>query len=367
MTLKCEKCGANRKVVLRIIQSDVCESCGHIPLSGHLVRLLLQLIAVLLLLGGLVSFSESLLEGTVICLAAIALFVLATHNFRAKTRKLLEVARNVSARTSKWALCFLFLVLLIVPAWIWLDASFHSAYTWARVDLGIPDGMGEGYLELSSLSDLIIRVTDEPSFYQRTHSFSVLGPRIGAMIFIMCGSAVSLLLAGTHIILRGASKTYLMGFTLVVCGLVIVTYQQDTMLWYAARHRISNDLPRFQRALEPLLQEWPTKSGTLPEIGKFFAHEQRPGKLTPLGKMQYQTDERFGADVEKLPDGGVRFALGPHYLFYLEYHPPESSGPQEIIPDGGWTSHLIRSDRITMDWYLTQYDSVRIRKSDRKP
>lgn len=364
MTLKCENCGKNRKVVFRIIQSDVCEACDHIPLSGHLVRLLLQLIAVLLFLSGLGSFSRSPVAGTVICLAAIILFVLATHRFRSKARKLLEVARNVSARTSKWTLGFLWLVLLIVPVWLWMDASYQPAYTWARVDLGIPDEMGEGYLEVSSLGDLF-RDAEEPSFYQRTHFLSVLGPRIGVMIFIMCGSVVSLLLAGTHIILRGASKTYLIGFTLVVCGLVAVVSQQDNLLWYAIRYRVSNDLPRFQRALEPLLQEWPTKSGTLPEIGKYFAHEERPGRLTPLGKTQYRTYERFGADIEQLPDGGVSFTLSPHYLYLLEYHPPGSTGPQEKISGDNWTSHLVRSDRIAEGWYLTQYDSVRNRKSDR--
>ncbi|QDU51078.1 hypothetical protein Pan110_34400 [Gimesia panareensis] len=346
-------------MVLRIIQSDVCEACGHIPLSGRLVRMALQLFALWLLLSGLERLRDSLLEGTSNCLAAIALFVWATHNFRVKAKKLLGVARNVAARTSSWSLGFLFLVLIIVPAWLWWDASFRSAYTWARVDLGIPDAMGEGYLDLSALSELMIQVTEEPSYYQRTHSFSVLGSRIAAMIFILCGSAVALLLAGTHIILRGASKTYLVGFALVVSGLVVFINQQDNLLWYAVRHRISNDLPRFQRALEPLLQEWPTRPGALPEIGRFFAHEERPGKLTPLGKTQYRTHETFGADVEKLPDGGVRFALEPHYLFLLEYHPPGSSGPQVEISGDNWTSHLVRSDRIAEGWYLTQYDAVR--------
>ncbi|WP_417392812.1 hypothetical protein [Gimesia sp.] len=362
--MKCEKCGQNRKVILRFIQSDVCEACGHIPLSGRLMRVFLQVIAVLMFAGGLLSFSESLVAGTVISLMAIALLTVTLRHSRRGIRKLLEVTRKVTARTSKWALCFLFLVLLIVPAWIWMDASFQSAYTWARVDLGIPDEMGEGYLEVSSLGDLF-RNAEEPSFYQRTHSLSVLGPRIGVMIFIMCGSVVSLLLAGTHIMLRDASKMYLVGFTLVVCGLVAVVSQQDNLLWHAVRYRVSNDLPRFQRALEPLLQEWPTKSGTLPEIGKYFAHEERPGRLTPLGKTQYRTYERFGADIEQLPDDGVSFTLSPHYLYLLEYHPPGSTGPQVKISGDNWISHLVRSDRIAESWYLTQYDSVRNTKSDR--
>lgn len=345
--------------MFRIIQSDVCEECDHIPLSGRLVRLFLQVVAVWMFVGGWSRFRVYRLEGGLICLAGFVLFVWATHNFRAKVKRLLAVVRKVTDRTSKWSLGFLWLVLLIFPAWLWWDASFQSAYTWARVDLSIPDDMGEGYLKLSSLSDLMIPVTEEPSFYQRTHSFSVLGSRIAAMIFIMCGSAVALLLAGTHVILRGASKTYLVGFTLVVCGLVFITSQQDNLLWYAARHRISNDLPRFQRALEPLLQEWPARPGTLPEIGRYFAHEKRPGKLTPLGKTQYRTFEQFGADVEQLPDGGVSFALSPHYLYLLEYHPPGSSGPQVEISGDNWTSYLVRSDQLAENWYLTQYDAVR--------
>ncbi|WP_145220812.1 hypothetical protein [Gimesia alba] len=344
-------------MVLRIIQSDVCEVCGHIPLSGRLMRLLLQVIAVFMFVGWLMSFRESLLAGIFVCATAFALFAVSTNNFRIKVRKLLKVARNVSAKASMWSLCFLFLVLLIVPVWLWMDASFQSAYTWARIDLRIPDETGQVFLNLNAMGASFLEEVGKPTFYQRTHSLSVLGPRIGVMIFIMCGSAVSLLLAGTHIILKGASRMYLLGFTLVVCGFVAVIDQQDNLLWYAARQRISRDLPRFESVLEPLLQKWPTKSGTLPGIGKYFAHEQRPGKLTPLGKTQYKTHETFGADIVQLPDGGVSFALGPHYLFLLEYHPPES-GPLEKVPGKYWTSHLIRSERIAEGWYLTQYESV---------
>lgn len=346
-------------MVLRIIQSDVCEACGHIPLSGRLMRLFLQVIAVLMFAGGLAVSSQSLLAGLCICASACALFFVATRNLRVNVRKLLGVARKVAARTSQWSLGFLFLVLIVVPAWIWWDACFQPAYTWARVDLSIPDEMGEVYLKLNSMGASFFEAVGEPTFYWRMHSFSVLGLRIGVLLCIMCGSAVALLLGGMHILLRGASQKYLVGFALVVSGLVVVTAQQENLLWCAVRQRITNDLPRFERALEPLLQEWPTRTGTLPEIGKFFAHEQRPGKLTPLGKMQYETREGFGADIEKLPDGGVRFGLSPHHLFQLEYHPPGSSGPQAKIPGDDWTSYLTRSDRIKEHWYLTQYETER--------
>lgn len=345
-------------MVLRIIQSDVCEACGHIPLSGRLMRLFLQVIAVLLFAGGLASFRHSPLAGIFICVIACALFVVATHQLSTKVKLWLEVTRKIFARTSRWALGFLFLVLIIVPAWLWWDASFQSAYTWARVDLMIPDETGAGLLELNSMGASYLEAAGKPTLYRKMHSLSVLGPRIGVMIFILCGSVIALLLAGTHIILRGASKKYLVGYLLVVCGLVAVVSQQNNLQWYAVRYRVSNDLPRFERVLEPLLQEWPTTSGTLPGIGKYFAHEKLPGQVIIRGETPYGFGETIGAPIIKLPDEGVSVPLSPHYLFQLEYHPPES-GPLAIVPSRFWTYHLTRSDRIAEGWYLTEYGAVR--------
>ncbi|MFH1301719.1 MAG: hypothetical protein ABIK07_11715 [Planctomycetota bacterium] len=357
--MKCEKCGtANRKVVLHVIQSDICEACGHIPLSGRLLRLFLQVIAVLLFLGGLVSFDDSLVAGTLICLASFALFVVTLRHPRAIARKLLDVARSVSVKTSTGVLVFLSLVLIFIPAWIWIDASFQSALTWAQVDLGIPDETGRNFILLNSMGASYLEEAGKPTLYQKTHFMLELGPRIGVMILILCGSTIFIPLGLIHIVLNGASKKYIAVFTMVVCGIVALVYQRENLLWYSVQQRVSKKVPRFQTALEPLLQKWPSKPGTLPEAGNYFANEQLPGQLFLRNETTYGVDETFGTFITQLPDKGISFSLEPHYLFQLEFHPSER-GPLTKVPGKDWTQHLIRTTKVAESWYLTQYKSVR--------
>ncbi|WP_417386180.1 hypothetical protein [Gimesia sp.] len=329
------------------------------------MRVFLQVVAVLMFAGGVLGFNSSPVAGTVICLMAIALLTVTLRHSRSGIRKLLEVTRKATARTSNWALCYLFLVLLAVPAWIWCDASFQSAYTWARVDLGIPDETGRDFLFLNFLGASYLEDAGKPTLYWEMHSLSVLGPRIGVMLLVLCGSVICILLAVIHILLNGASKKYIVLFTLCVSGIGTLVYQQDNLLWYAVRYRVSKNLPRFEKALKPLLEKWPTKSGTLPEIGKFFANEGLPGQVFLHDTTRYESEETMGSFISKLPDEGISFTLEPHYLFRLEYHPPES-GPLKKVRGRFWTEHLTRSDRIAEGWYLTQYSATRNEEEDQK-
>lgn len=390
MTPKCPKCGHTPRVVSFVITSDACQKCGYLPLQARITRLILQVVALFLLLCGmallwrsvklmnqeyfhffhpsttylfenraelLTSMILSALMGIIICAVSLFLFDLTIQNLHTKAKKVFEFLRRVSAKASPFALIFLCMVLFVMPAWIFFDACFQPALTWARVDLGIPDEMGLGYLKLNSISELSIAY-GKSTFFERAHAISALGPRIGVMVFLLCGIPLAFLLSLMHIVLNGASKKYILVLTLVMCGITALYYQQENLMWFSVQRRLATNLVPFQMVQKSLSESWPTTSGMLPEVGKYFAHEQRPGEIYLRDSVSYGIAESMGSNVRKLPDGGIAFSMGPHYLFLLEYHPPDCI-PLNKLQSKDFSEFLVRSAEVDEGWYLTQYESVR--------
>lgn len=299
------------------------------------------------------AWNDSILGGILICLVWLPLLILSLHNLRAKANKVLIVAKKVSAKTSTLSLSFLCVVLIIMPVWILLDACFQPALTWARVDLGIPDEVGQVYITLNSMTESFIEY-GKLTLFERSHAMSALGPRIGAMIFLLCGIPLAFLLSLMHIVLNGSSKRYILVLTVAMLGIATLIQQQDHLLWFGVRQRVAKNLVPFQSVVLGLNREWPTKSGRLPGVGKYFAHKQWPGELYFRNPASYGVAESLGGTVRKLPDGGVSFSLEPHYLFQLEYHPPKYA-PLKIINSKSGSEHLVRSTEIEEGWYLTEY------------
>lgn len=302
------------------------------------------------------SLILSAVAGVFIFTVSLIMFQLAMHHLRAKAKTLFDIGKYVSAKTSTISLSFLCIVLIIVPAWIWIDACFQPALTWARVDLGIPDEIGQGYIKLNSMSELFIE-HGRTSFFEKSHSLSALGPRIGVMIFLLCGTALSILLSLMHSVLNSARKRYLLILTVTLLGIGALIHQQENLLWFSAQRRVANHLLPFQKVVKSVNREWPTTSGTLPEVGKYFAHEKMPGKLYFRNPASYDIAESLGGTVRQLPNGGVSFTLKPHFLFQLEYHPP-GSVPLKILHEKSESAQLTRSAEIEEGWFLTQYMSV---------
>ncbi|MCH9653773.1 MAG: hypothetical protein K0U86_12470 [Planctomycetes bacterium] len=394
MTLKCPQCGQTRKVFAFKIVSDVCEECGYLPLQTRITRWVLQALSLFLLLWGMTllwhavqlanqdflhlfhpsttygyenrttllkSLILSAVVGVFICTMSLIMFDLAMHSLRAKVSKVHAVVKRVSSKMSMVSLSVLCVVVVIVPVWVWFDACFQPALSWARVDLGIPDEVGLSLIELNSMGAAFLLDAGKPTYFQKIHSMSALGPRIWTMIFILCVTSLSLLLGVMHVVFNGDSKKYILVFTVTVIGLAAIVHQRENFLWYSVRHRVANHLPLFQNLQQELKREWPTTSGTLPEVGKYFAHEQRPDELFLLDPTSYGVAESLGGSVIKLPDGGFSFTLGPHYLFLLEYH-PQKRVPLAKVQSEFWTSHLVRSSEIEEGWFLTQYTTVRKEK-----
>lgn len=306
----------------------------------------------------MVAWNDSVLGGVLICLVWLPLFVLSIHKLRAKASKALALAKKISAKTSTISVSFLCVVLIVMSVWIWFDACFQPALSWARVDLGIPDDVGLDLIKLNSMGAAILLDSGKPTFFQSMHSISALGPRIGVMIFLLCGTAVSILLGVIHIMLNSVSKKYIFVFTMALLGISALVHQRENVLWLAVQQRVAKRLSSFRKALVPLNRKWPTTSGTHPEIGDYTANERFPGQLFFSNSTSYGVNETFGNFVTQLPEKGVSFSLEPHYLFQLEYHPPEHVPLAEVHSEF-WTQHLVRSAEIDEGWYLTEYKPVR--------
>lgn len=323
------------------------------------MRLVLRVVSLFFVICGImVAWNDSVLGGVLICLVWLPLLLLSIHNSRAKANKALAVVKKVSAKTSTLSLSFLYVVLIVVPVWILLDACFQPALSWARVDLRIPDEAGLDLIKLNSMGAPFLLDAGKPTYIQSIHSVSALGPRIGATIFILCVTAASILLSVMYIVLNAASKKYILVLTVALLCISALVHQRENVLWFAVQQRVAKKLPSFRKALTPLIRKWPTTSGRLPEIGEYSAYERFPDQLYFHNSTSYGVDETFGAFVTQLPDKGVCFSLEPHYLFQLEYHPPKHV-PLAKLQSEFWTQHLIRFTEIEEGWYLTEYKSVR--------
>lgn len=307
--------------------------------------------------SALVILLTQSITGMLICLLAMAMFLVTVRNRSEKKRKTIEYLRRFASGTARFAISFLVVSVVLFPVWMLIDASFQSALTWARYDLFIPDETGRAIGQMADLAESILD-RDVPTASEKVHGLSELGPRILVMIALLCGTALSFVLGAMYVILNRPSKRYIILFLVTVIVFSAIIHQYENLTWVTVRHRITSELPRFQNALSPLLQHWPTKSGVHPELGEYFAHESKPGEIFLRNNSSYGMRELIGSFISKLPDGGASFSLEPHYLFSLEYHPPNHV-PLNTLQSKYWTQHLVRVSEIEKGWYLTKYKSVR--------
>ena len=296
MHKKCPNCETEREIVAFRLASETCNNCGHNPQKARLIRW----------------------SG---------------------------IARKIVLAVYPYAITLLYLMLPSVVLWVLLDACFHSALIWARVDLGIPDETGK---TLSAF----------PNASEKYHQWSALGVRIVAMIILAVITPLLAAFAIARPIVDRPRKLPIIALIPLLVGSTVLVHQYDNILWEAAFRRVEATLPRFETVAAQLLADWPTDSGELPEFGEYFAHTKRPGKLYLQRSDSYARTESFGAFVERLPDGGVSFSLAPHYLFVLEYH-PAGQNPKPQLHSKYWVDTLQRSKRVAGNWFFTKYSSAR--------
>ena len=396
MTKKCPKCGQELKVVAFRLALDTCAGCGYSPPRARMMRICLQLLSIPILLWGLtvlrITFQIANQEflhlyepsvihgfdsedsalttllvqattGILICLFAMGLFFVAVRDSARMARTSLTYLQRIVAGAAPMVVSFLCFSLVMFPIWMLFDASFQPAQTWARYDLFIPDETGRAISDMAQLTQLAELISDRefPSLSEKVHAMTALGPRIIAMIVMLCGTALSFVLGTMHVILNRPEKRFVVTYLAIALGFTTTIHQYENILWVAVRHRVAPELPQFQEALVPLLQQWPTTSGSHPEIGEYFAHESNPDDIFLRNIFSYSTHESLGTFILKLPDGGVRFSLEPHYLFSLEYH-PSNRVPLSTLPSKYWTEQLVRVSEIQNGWYLTKYRSTRIQE-----
>lgn len=325
-------------------------------IPNGIIRLIALLLGSIAVIGGISELYVSFISGSqtrllgrtaVFCfgLTAIGLF-LVWYALKACVTRFGGVGRHIIFAIYPYAISALYVILLVIPVWIMLDACFHSSLVWARVDLGIPDEKGS---ILSSFPD---------SISTEDHQWSALGGRIIALLILAVAIPLLLTIAVARPIVGRPRKWPVVAIAFPLVGFVAVLHQYDNILWRAAQSRVKQAIPRFQTALDPLLAKWPTESGELPEAGKYVADIKRPDKLYLRELDSYARTESFGTFVNRLPDGGVSFSLEPHYLFVLEYH-PAGHHPFAQHHSKYWIDTLQRSAMIGDGWYLTKYSSAR--------
>lgn len=290
--------------------------------------------------GGRNPFGQWMSQSEMAGLAAIFVvaagtFAVATLNLADKVSKCASIARRIILVTYPYAISLIYLILIVIPVWILFDASFHPALICAQYDLGILDQVWRGGVD---------------GWY---NVWSALSTRITSLLTILYALPFLVVIAVARVILTRPRKRHIVVISFALAAFTTICHQYDHMVWHASKHRVTKILPQFQAAIEPLRKQWPTESGSLPEAGAFFAHEQFPDEIMLQQFRPYGLNETFGYVVSRLPDGGVQFSLEPHYLFYVEWHPPSRRPTAE--PDSETT---VEKAELATEWYLTQYPLI---------
>lgn len=153
---------------------------------------------------------------------------------------------------------------------------------------------------------------------------------------------------------------------LLMAGWMGLVTSYERLDWWALQHRAPWSLPRFKLAAEPLLREWPTQSGSLPEAGTFQAN---PLTLALTDHRDYlPLSETFGGVIAKAEGGGLRFTLRNRENCWIEWHPPGIVPVPDVVEPVRASSltttyHRILIDEVvTLDdgWYLVRYKSVAV-------
>jgi len=128
------------------------------------------------------------------------------------------------------------------------------------------------------------------------------------------------------------------------------------------RFRVPRELPRFKEVATRLVHRWPTKNGSLPQVGDYIMMT-RNGSDTmffntgrPFG---FLFREKFGHFIWRCEDGGLRFALLSRPDCFVEYH-PKGMAPGSLaqsLPSDLSRREPFRAARLEDSWYLTQIRS----------
>jgi len=233
--------------------------------------------------------------------------------------------------------------LLVAAGWMATDAQFSPTLMWTRIDLGVPDKIGQLY------QDHVLAIVGE-----EFHELVALRPRIVAMKGLLAASGVSLAVLLLRLLTTKPTRRVIVSTVVLLTGVGVLAAAADEILWWGVQDRVATQVHRFRAAAQPLQDDWPTQSGELPEAGPYYAHARRPNWLYLQETANSTTVESFGSIVECSPAGVIFFPLEPHHEYYVEYHPNESLPASH---DDGLKVHheLDRSVQLEGRWHLAKY------------
>ena len=234
-------------------------------------------------------------------------------------------------------------VLLIFVLWVLLDASFPIMLDLILVDLGLAES-----------------TFTTPLF---TYNWNMLGPRLAAFGMLAGFALASVaVVVVRHFVGRGTGRTILgiMLMTALVAGWFSLFVSYDRLAWWGMRFRVTREVPRFKEVATQLQYRWPTKNGSLPQMGDYVMTTRNGSDkmlFTTPPAVLYPFHETFGNVIWPCEDGGLRFALHSRGDCFVEYHPndtaPETLSPP--VPSDLSRREPLRAVRLEHSWYLTQY------------
>jgi hypothetical protein len=212
--------------------------------------------------------------------------------------------------------------LLAFVGWVLVDAHFPTALAVVRERLA-----GDYWLWDMVADDICWRI--------------VLFAVLAGVAILSLGVVVARMFVGST---KGGRslRTWMLAITLIAAWLGLWS-SYERLQWWGVQRRVRSVLPRFQAAAAPLIEEWPTEQGTLPEAGGFYAYPVRmPNTVLLYERRGYPATETFGHEVSRTEAGGLRFDLAGGLRFDLdgaydckiEYHPSGARPHSHVDPFG---------------------------------
>jgi hypothetical protein len=272
-------------------------------------------------------------------------------------RKLLRVPSFRMGYITSVVVVFLFLI------WMLVDSEFPSTLHFSLVDLGVRGAGMDPVVVEAGIWDLM---------WRRAHRWNALGGRIFVFLSLGVVGCLSFATVAIRIFIGDSNGRTVLSWmltVLLVCSWLGLYASYDRILWLGLRIRIERELPRFEKAAKPLIEEWPTENGALPEVGNYYAYPNREPEILLFPESGgYSMRESFGHMVSRTERGGLRFDLYGFPLRRVEYHPtgiqPSShKGPSgELYGDSYY--RLVRATRLGHEWFVTQYEVSKAVRDD---
>jgi hypothetical protein len=236
--------------------------------------------------------------------------------------------------------------LLVLFVWPIFDASYRYASWLARVNLGL-----ERIVAADPIVD-DIGVTGQ--MLKMANSWDQLGSRV-AILYVI--ESLGLIATGLLIVtcVRSRSIGRVLAAVVVLGGWFALFASQRRIDEWSTRRRVEHLLPRVEAAAALLQSHWPTRSGQIGPDLRIVMSDRHPNTLIVVGRRSYPFDEDIGYQIDRSPNGTIRFKLAGAFDYELELHAAGSLPAVSVDEFGHQSAPVARADRLDAGWYLVRY------------